>query len=360
MQDLQPYVCLEKGCKFSDTPLRNKMMWVKHLDLDHDFSKIWKDIICPLCSKPPGNTRHTAISHLADHLEENALTILPANIGSEEETSEKAESNRTNSLSSGKASQDLPMPPIEATSHSVEENHHLVDIFEPRQDDLVKTHMEALTKKIRDTLKEVQGSASEAVTETSGRSSEAQQEMPTSHPQNSEAHLPPSITPSFYKDRSPRFTVFPSPRYPPEVTSLLREIEAERGHPPRDKDASVPSGSSNNETGSLLKAGAAREAERQKDTPSPPPETRHTTATQIHELPAGEEEIILPRILGMDQRATRRDAHESLADKLKTNEASAKIYRDTVYECHFAPCPYQTRWKSYLDTHMKEAHGSGN
>ncbi|KAH6843469.1 hypothetical protein B0I37DRAFT_315039 [Chaetomium sp. MPI-CAGE-AT-0009] len=57
--------------------------WAYHLELEHGFADLSKEMTCPLCQEHIGSGR---IAHLSSHLEEVALTILPANAESDDES----------------------------------------------------------------------------------------------------------------------------------------------------------------------------------------------------------------------------------------------------------------------------------
>ncbi len=75
--DLQPYVCVVTHCAFSGNPFTDRRAWSHHLDLEHGFDDPLKNLECPLCLEHL--VGHEKLPHLARHLEEISLTILPAN-----------------------------------------------------------------------------------------------------------------------------------------------------------------------------------------------------------------------------------------------------------------------------------------
>lgn len=85
ISDLQPYTCHIASCQFARAPFPNRNTWVQHLRLAHQFDQISEPIPCPLCL---GSIENDRISHLACHLEEISLTILPTNPDSDDELSE--------------------------------------------------------------------------------------------------------------------------------------------------------------------------------------------------------------------------------------------------------------------------------
>ncbi|KAK4038583.1 hypothetical protein C8A01DRAFT_37492 [Parachaetomium inaequale] len=83
LSDLQPYVCVMTDCSFNLVPFSHKKAWIHHLELEHGFADLSKDMACPLCQETISSGQ---LTHLARHLEEVALTILPANAESDEES----------------------------------------------------------------------------------------------------------------------------------------------------------------------------------------------------------------------------------------------------------------------------------
>ncbi|KAK8051670.1 hypothetical protein PG993_003055 [Apiospora rasikravindrae] len=84
--DLKPYICLVDECAFDISPFPTKVQWEDHL-LEHaplgSSSSISE---CPICQDDSSNSQTTAKAHLARHLEEIALTVLPTNPDSEDGT----------------------------------------------------------------------------------------------------------------------------------------------------------------------------------------------------------------------------------------------------------------------------------
>ncbi|KAK7956505.1 uncharacterized protein PG986_005727 [Apiospora aurea] len=85
--DLKPYICLEYGCGSNGSPFSTKAQWEDHILLEHDpRGSSWTTDECPICQDDISNSRITAQVHLARHLEEIALTVLPTNLDSEDGT----------------------------------------------------------------------------------------------------------------------------------------------------------------------------------------------------------------------------------------------------------------------------------
>ncbi|KAK8134613.1 hypothetical protein PG984_006625 [Apiospora sp. TS-2023a] len=94
LADLQPYICLDNTCQQRTTPFLTKAQWEQHVISEHKDSIPWKNLKCPICLEDISNNASNASKHVAGHLEQIALTGLPANIDPEDE----AESGR-NALS---------------------------------------------------------------------------------------------------------------------------------------------------------------------------------------------------------------------------------------------------------------------
>ncbi|KAK8105636.1 hypothetical protein PG999_008995 [Apiospora kogelbergensis] len=95
--DLQPYICLDGGCEYNSSPFPTKAEWEDHVNLEHGlFRSVAPNFECPICQDETPNWRADANVHLARHLEEIALTVLPTNLDSEDGTD----------LDSGSASSD--------------------------------------------------------------------------------------------------------------------------------------------------------------------------------------------------------------------------------------------------------------
>ncbi|KAK8028448.1 hypothetical protein PG991_005504 [Apiospora marii] len=85
--DLKPYICLEGGCTFDGLPFETKAQWKDHLSLEHGyFNSSMATSACPVCQEDISNSQTTVNVHLARHLEEIALTVLPTNLDSEDGT----------------------------------------------------------------------------------------------------------------------------------------------------------------------------------------------------------------------------------------------------------------------------------
>jgi hypothetical protein len=77
---LQPYRCIVPSCIFNNHPFTEKKLLVEHLELEHVFGESWAKI-CGICRRDAGDSMTSAAFHLAHHLEEVSLMILPPNAG---------------------------------------------------------------------------------------------------------------------------------------------------------------------------------------------------------------------------------------------------------------------------------------
>ncbi|KAK8080237.1 hypothetical protein PG997_008055 [Apiospora hydei] len=85
--DLKPYICLEDGCGSNGSPFLTKAQWEDHVLLEHGpLGSSSSTSECPICQDDISKSQITAQVHLARHLEEIALTILPTNLDSEDGT----------------------------------------------------------------------------------------------------------------------------------------------------------------------------------------------------------------------------------------------------------------------------------
>ncbi|KAF3012669.1 hypothetical protein E8E14_011448 [Neopestalotiopsis sp. 37M] len=83
--DLKPYLCLVSTCGLNEKPFATKSEWKDHMDLKHSSDQNLKRN-CPVCQENEFFGDEHFRSHLAKHLEEVALTILPTNADSEDGT----------------------------------------------------------------------------------------------------------------------------------------------------------------------------------------------------------------------------------------------------------------------------------
>ncbi|KAK8060007.1 hypothetical protein PG996_009937 [Apiospora saccharicola] len=85
--DLKPYMCLEGGCNLDGLPFETKAQWQDHISLEHGYpSSSLSTSGCPVCQEAISHNQTTVNVHLARHLEEIALTVLPTNLDSEDGT----------------------------------------------------------------------------------------------------------------------------------------------------------------------------------------------------------------------------------------------------------------------------------
>ncbi|KAI9146994.1 Zinc finger transcription factor ace1 [Paramyrothecium foliicola] len=84
--DIQPYVCVVVDCNYVDAPFSTKNEWENHSATEHDLYQASESFDCPICQETLQKTPVKMRSHIARHLEEIALTILPTNPDSEDGT----------------------------------------------------------------------------------------------------------------------------------------------------------------------------------------------------------------------------------------------------------------------------------
>ncbi|KAK7958631.1 hypothetical protein PG988_013479 [Apiospora saccharicola] len=112
--DLKPYMCLEGGCNLNGLPFETKAQWQDHILLEHGYpSSSMSTSGCPVCREAISNNQTTVNIHLARHLEEIALTVLPTNLDSEDGTDldsglESSEASTTDSQESIGREPDMP------------------------------------------------------------------------------------------------------------------------------------------------------------------------------------------------------------------------------------------------------------
>ncbi|KAI1500655.1 hypothetical protein F5X99DRAFT_385546 [Biscogniauxia marginata] len=104
--DLKPYVCLDSKCDFNKTPFSTKSEWEDHLALDHDYPQASKGCTCPICQEKFSDGLMHVKTHLARHLEEISLTVLPTNLDSEDGTDDDSGLASSETSSQDKEDQD--------------------------------------------------------------------------------------------------------------------------------------------------------------------------------------------------------------------------------------------------------------
>ncbi len=104
LSDLQPYVCVVTNCGFTSDPFPDRRAWRHHLELEHGLDDPLKNLECPLCQE--NLVGHSKTSHLARHLEEISLTILPAN--AEESDDDESDRDSEDELGENAATGSVP------------------------------------------------------------------------------------------------------------------------------------------------------------------------------------------------------------------------------------------------------------
>ncbi|KAH8202483.1 hypothetical protein TruAng_003383 [Truncatella angustata] len=82
--DLQPYICLDNECSSNVASFSTKAAWQTHFELEHNPSSIWSIIKCPICQQQIQGDKLHCTSHLARHMEDIALMVLPPTIAESE------------------------------------------------------------------------------------------------------------------------------------------------------------------------------------------------------------------------------------------------------------------------------------
>ncbi|OTB00147.1 hypothetical protein M426DRAFT_244196 [Hypoxylon sp. CI-4A] len=77
LADLRPWICCQMACPCDHKPFATREEWVEHLRIEHARHPDWDDKTCPICSEVVADGGHSIITHLAHHLEEISLAILP-------------------------------------------------------------------------------------------------------------------------------------------------------------------------------------------------------------------------------------------------------------------------------------------
>lgn len=83
--DLRPYSCYYDTCSRRHEPFELRNDWIEHIGLDHGLAPEWKSALCPLCLEQTGDGRAQYSRHIASHLEEIALAVIPNDLESESE-----------------------------------------------------------------------------------------------------------------------------------------------------------------------------------------------------------------------------------------------------------------------------------
>lgn len=75
--DLSAYTCLFRDCSMRGTLIEEFGAMMNHMRLRHSSRSGRMDIACPLCLEPLEGAIHNSCLHLARHMEEIALSVLP-------------------------------------------------------------------------------------------------------------------------------------------------------------------------------------------------------------------------------------------------------------------------------------------
>ncbi|KAH7324243.1 hypothetical protein B0I35DRAFT_475505 [Stachybotrys elegans] len=131
-QDLRPYLCLESTCSFKHAPFATRAEWETHMSLDHGDIMRRQGSSCPICLENFPESKIQTSSHLVKHLEQLALTILPATLEIEDE--EEGDDSEISSMrgSQGEMPIDAPaIPTLRVTPGQVPvaPRHHFYCVF---------------------------------------------------------------------------------------------------------------------------------------------------------------------------------------------------------------------------------------
>ncbi|KAI0902082.1 hypothetical protein F4806DRAFT_25951 [Annulohypoxylon nitens] len=85
LSDLRPWVCCQTSCPCEHKPFSTREEWIGHLRRNHALHPEWDNQTCPICSEVVTGGAHAAISHVAYHLEEISLAVLPCYPDNEED-----------------------------------------------------------------------------------------------------------------------------------------------------------------------------------------------------------------------------------------------------------------------------------
>ncbi|KAL8877743.1 MAG: hypothetical protein Q9198_004297 [Flavoplaca austrocitrina] len=121
--DLRPYTCIYQPCRTPDKIYPSRHDWLDHVRNTHDI----KSFLCPLC-KAVMETVEQYERHVARHMEELALFVLPRSDFDEEE--EKGDSDNRG-ISDSDSDGNLP---LRGTDEWSENTKHNIDIMEDEQE----------------------------------------------------------------------------------------------------------------------------------------------------------------------------------------------------------------------------------
>ncbi|KAH7082204.1 hypothetical protein FB567DRAFT_562041 [Paraphoma chrysanthemicola] len=93
--DILAYACFFAECSHIHVFYENSEALMTHLQDDHGMDVQVSDVTCPLCVEFTSGDRDVLSLHIARHLEEIALAILPTGIDSDEESADESTSDAT-------------------------------------------------------------------------------------------------------------------------------------------------------------------------------------------------------------------------------------------------------------------------
>ncbi|RYP69483.1 hypothetical protein DL770_008233 [Monosporascus sp. CRB-9-2] len=107
LEDLQPYICILPECSHSQTPLPDRMAWIKHVQVQHATAGFVGSSTCPFCKHSMPDETWRLLTHIAKHLEVISAIVLPRNDPDCNALSEESSHASESSLFAGNANENL-------------------------------------------------------------------------------------------------------------------------------------------------------------------------------------------------------------------------------------------------------------
>ncbi|RYP77649.1 hypothetical protein DL771_001017 [Monosporascus sp. 5C6A] len=107
LKDLQPYVCIVPECSHSQTPLPDRIAWIKHVQVQHATAGFVGSSTCPFCKHSMPDETWRLLTHIAKHLEVISAIVLPRNDPGCNPLSEESSQASESTLSAGDAHENL-------------------------------------------------------------------------------------------------------------------------------------------------------------------------------------------------------------------------------------------------------------
>ncbi|KAL9014678.1 MAG: hypothetical protein Q9173_000674 [Seirophora scorigena] len=136
--DLEPYVCVDIDCKTPNTLYTTRHEWLHHMKTAHRHHENEK-AFCALCENPQENQANLG-RHVAQHLQELALFILPKNEASSDKdiTDAKSDSSSSRSLSASALHQSEQKEPLFISTDDVTDDTVAAGDFGTPADEVAK------------------------------------------------------------------------------------------------------------------------------------------------------------------------------------------------------------------------------